>query len=519
MVSVSFSGRLAGMHLRVFAFVFLLLQSGFARPNILVILTDDHRYDAMGFLGHPFLKTPHLDRLATEGVHFKNAYVTTSLCSPSRASILTGLYAHNHRVVDNYHPVSESLTFFPELLQREGYQTAFIGKWHMGDSEEKQRGFDYWLSFKGQGVYVSDPAKLKAKGRFVPQAINSGFNINGKKVPQQGYITDELTDYAEKWLVDKDKKKPFLLYVSHKGVHADFLPPNRHAFKYDKVDIPTPPTPLANPDQFTDPPMWVRNQSNSRHGVEFAYYTGVDMKNYYRRYCEALLAVDDSVGRLLANLEKSGELENTIVLYLGDNGFIFGEHGLIDKRCAYEESVRIPMLMRYPKAIKGGSTVERIVANIDIAPTILNAVGIEGTKAMDGRSFWALATGGTIPDWRKFLIYEYYWERNYPQTPTTHAVIGEDYKYIRYHGIWDQDELYHTKSDPRERTNLFNDPSQKSRVEEMNQALFALLKKSSGQDMPLLPDRGTKYLHRKVGGTKGAPFPGEFYRKAGTNGR
>ncbi len=507
------------MTLRLLILALLVLQPVSARPNILVILTDDHRYDAMGFLGHPFLKTPNLDRLAAEGVHFKNAYVTTSLCSPSRASILTGLYAHNHRVVDNYNPVSESLTFFPELLQKSGYQTAFIGKWHMGDSEEKQRGFDHWLSFKGQGVYVPDPAMLKAKGRFVPQATNSGFNLNGKMVPQKGYITDELTDYAEDWLARKNDEKPFLLYVSHKGVHADFLPPDRYAFKYDKVKIPTPPTPLANPDLFIDPPMWVRNQSNSRHGVEFAYYTGVDMKKYYRRYCEALLAVDDSVGRLLINLERSGELENTVILYLGDNGFIFGEHGLIDKRCAYEESVRIPMLMRYPKSLNPGTTVEKIVANIDVAPTLLEVAGIAAPKAMDGRSFWPLAKGEGIPDWRNYLLYEYYWERNYPQTPTTHAVIGETHKYIRYHGVWDQDELYNTKADPRERKNLFNDSAHQSRIQEMNAALFTLLEESSGQNMPLLPDRGTKYLHRKTDGTKGAPFPEDFYRDAGSSGR
>ena len=502
----------------VFLSIFTLLASA-KRPNILVILTDDHRYDAMGFLGHPFLKTPNMDRLAEEGVHFKNAYVTTSLCSPSRASILTGLYAHNHRVVDNYNPVSKSLTFFPELLQDVGYQTAFIGKWHMGDSEEKQRGFDHWLSFKGQGVYVPDPAMLKAKGRFVPQATNSGFNLNGKKIAQKGYITDELTDYAEDWLAEKDEEKPFLLYLSHKGVHADFLPPDRHAFKYDKVLISTPPTPLANPDLFTDPPMWVQNQSNSRHGVEFAYYTGVDMKKYYRRYCEALLAVDDSVGRLLANLEKSGELENTVVLYLGDNGFIFGEHGLIDKRCAYDESVRIPMLMRYPKSLKAGTTVEKIVANIDVAPTLLEVAGVTPPKHMNGKSFWPLAKGEGSSDWRKYLLYEYYWERNYPQTPTNHAVIGEDYKYIRYHGVWDQDELYDTKSDPKERKNLYNDSAQEARIQEMNQALFDLLADSGGENMPILRDRGSKYLHRKSDGSRGAPFPPGFHRDAGTSGK
>ncbi|MGI9239155.1 MAG: sulfatase family protein [Verrucomicrobiales bacterium] len=511
--------RISRLPLTVALVVSSLLAYADGRPNIVLVLTDDHRYDAMGFLGHPFLETPNLDRLAAEGAHLEKAYVTTSLCSPSRASILTGLYAHNHRVVDNYNPVDESLTFFPQLLQEAGYQTAFIGKWHMGDSEVKQRGFDHWVSFRGQGVYVPDPAMLKAKGRFVPQATNSGFNVNGKKVAQKGYITDELTGYAEEWLADRDSEKPFFLYLSHKGVHADFLPPDRHAFKYDKVEIPMPPNPVTDPAAFTDAPMWVRNQNNSRHGVEFAYYTGLDMAKYYRRYCEALLAVDDSVGRLLTSLEGSGELENTVFLYLGDNGFLFGEHGLIDKRCAYEESVRIPMLLRYPGGIAAGSKVGQIVANIDVAPTLLDAAGVPTPAEMDGRSFWALARGEEVADWREHLLYEYYWERNYPQTPTTHALIGERFKYIRYHGVWDLDELYDVRTDPHERKNLFNDPAQAERVAAMNRQLFELLEESGGSDLPLMPDRGTKYLHRKVGGSRGAPFPPEFYREAGSSGR
>lgn len=500
-----------------------LVAQAESKPNIVVILTDDHRFDALGFLGHPFLKTPNLDRLAAEGAYFENAYVTTSLCSPSRASILTGLYAHNHGVVDNYHPVDESLTFFPENLQKAGYQTAFIGKWHMGNSDVKQRGFDHWVSFRGQGVYAPDPAMLKAKGRFVPQAENTGFNVNGSRVPQTGYITDELTDYAEDWLGGKDDDdKPFFLYLSHKGVHADFLPPDRHAFKFDSQEIAQPPSPVTHPDLFEDPPMWVRNQNNSRHGVEFAYYTGVDLAKYYRRYCEALLAVDDSVGRVLGMLEKLGELEDTVILYLGDNGFLFGEHGLIDKRCAYEESVRIPMLMRYPKRISAGTRVKKIVANIDVAPTLLEVAGVgESGLKMDGLSFWKLAQGQQEADasWREHLLYEYYWERNYPQTPTTHALIGEQYKYIRYHGVWDQDELYDTIADPNERQNLFNDPEHAERIARMNQTLFTLLKETNGKNIPLMPDRGTKFLHRKEGGSKGAPFPDSFYREAGTSGK
>jgi len=168
------------------------------RPNVIFILTDDHRFDAMGFMGHPFLETPHMDRMAKEGVHLTNAFVTTSLCSPSRASILTGLYAHNHGVIDNYNPVPASLRFFPEYLQKAGYETAFVGKWHMGgEHDEPQRGFDYWLSFKGQGTYWADG---HGTSRVVPQTSYDGFNINGNRVPQGGYITDELTDYALTWL-------------------------------------------------------------------------------------------------------------------------------------------------------------------------------------------------------------------------------------------------------------------------------------------------------------------------------
>ena len=238
-----------------------------------------------------------------------------------------------------------------------------------------------------------------------------------------------------------------------------------------------------------------------------------------RRYCETLLAVDDSVGKLLETLKKSGELDNTLVVYLGDNGFLFGEHGLIDKRCAYEESVRIPMLMRYPKAIPAGGKVPQIVANIDVAPTLLEAAGVAVPEGMDGRSFWRIAKGEPVPDWREHLLYEYYWERNYPQTPTTHAVIGERYKYIRYHGVWDTDELYDLQADPQERHNLFNDPAHAERVAAMNASLFELLAGSDGGDMPLMPDRGTKFFHRKTGGDKGATFPDGFYREAGTSGK
>jgi N-acetylglucosamine-6-sulfatase len=494
-----------------------------SRPNIILILTDDHRHDALGFAGHPFLETPNLDRLAAEGAHFRNAYVTTSLCSPSRASILTGLYAHNHQVVDNYHPVREDLVFFPQLLQKAGYETAFIGKWHMGDTDEKQRGFDHWVSFRGQGIYWPHAGGLEVKGRYVPQAYNTGFNVNGRRIPQKGYITDELTTFATGWIAEQlqqDSGRPFFLYLSHKAAHADFLPPNRHAFKYENEPVEVPGSWADTPEKFTDVPLWVRNQRNSRHGVEFAYYSDLDLKTYYRRYCETLLAVDDSVGAILDLLESTGVDGDTIVLYMGDNGFLFGEHGVIDKRCSYEESIRIPMIARAPGIIPAGQSISAIVANIDVAPTLLQVAGVSVPDQMDGRSFAPFLKGRQPQEpWRGFLLYEYYWERNYPQTPTMHAVFNDRIKYTRYHGIWDIDELYDLRNDPHERNNLIHHPEWQDQINSLNARLFGMLEESNGMSMPLMEDRGTKFFHRRRGGSTGAAFPQWFYREAGDSGR
>lgn len=484
------------------------------KPNLLVILTDDHRYDALGFLDHPFLETPNLDRIAKEGVYFENAVVTTSLCSPSRASILTGLYAHNHRVVDNYNPIPDGLVYFPSHLQEGGYETAFIGKWHMGgEIDHVQPGFDHWVAFKGQGVYFGDPSDAKVKGRYVPQVNREGFNVNGKRVPQEGYITDVLTEFATEWLENRDSEKPWMLYLSHKAVHADFLPANRHAYDYEDETFVPPVTWKEKPEAFRDVPMWVQNQHNSRHGSEFAYYTDLDLGTYYKRYCETIKAVDDSTGKLLRHLEESGDLDNTVILYLGDNGFLFGEKGLIDKRNAYEPSVRIPMLMRYPKGVEAGQVRKEVVANIDVGPTMLDFGGVEIPDHMDGASFKSLVTGDS-EDWRDYILYEYYWERNYPHTPTTHALLGERYKYIRYHGIWDVDELFDLEKDPEERINLINDPAHAEIAKNLNTRLFELLEETNGTEMPILKDRGTKFLHRKKGGSPVAKFPDWFHKDA-----
>ncbi len=480
------------------------------RPNVILILTDDHRFDAMGFIGHRFLETPNMDRMAREGVHLANAFVTTSLCSPSRASILTGLYAHNHGVVDNYNPVPASLKFFPEYLQQAGYETAFVGKWHMGgEHDEPQRGFDYWVSFKGQGTYWADG---HGTSRVVPQTSYDGFNVNGNRVPQRGYITDELTDYALAWLRQRTDERPYMLFLSHKAVHSDFVPADRHRGRYARMPVPRPPTLDNTPKNYQDKPMWLRNQRNSRHGVDFAYnLKDFDLAAYYRRYCETLLAVDDSLGRILKHLEDRNELESTVVIYMGDNGFQFGEHGLIDKRTAYEASIRIPLLVMCPALFRGGSKITQMVANIDIAPTILELAGVEPPEHFDGRSFVPLLKGRPTP-WRGALLYEYYWERNYPHTPTTHAIQTGRWKFIRYHGIWDLDELYDMQSDPDETTNLINSPAHQDTVQDLRARLFKLLRETGGSSVPLLPNRGAWFPWRRRDGAESADFPQAFFR-------
>jgi N-acetylglucosamine-6-sulfatase len=475
------------------------LQDGKPR-NMIFVLTDDHRYDAMGFLSKAgFPHTPNLDRLARDGVHFRNAFVTTALCSPSRASILTGLYAHQHRVVDNNHPIRPELIFFPQYLQRIGYETAHIGKWHMGGDAEgdgPQRGFNHWVSFAGQGSYLPTEA---------------GLNVNGIKVPQRGYITDELTDYALQWLERRDVKRPFYLCLSHKAVHSEFIPAERHKGRYANQRFSRPQTWDPAPGKEALRPMWVQNQRNSWHGVDFAYHSALDVGEYYKRYAETLLGVDDSLGRVIEHLQRRGELESTLIVYMGDNGFAFGEHGLIDKRTAYEESMRVPLLMHCPQLFRAGTKVDEVVANIDVAPTLLEVAGLRAPDTMAGESALPLARGERIA-WRNALLYEYYWERNFPHTPTLHAIRGDRYKYIRYQGVWDIDELFDLQADPLEANNLIFSPGHEGIVEKLNRQLFEMLEATDGMSMPLSPDAGNMQRLRRADKAKAAEFPPQLLK-------
>lgn len=460
-----------------------------ARRNVILILSDDHRYDFMGFAGGPeFLETPNMDRMAANGAYLQNAFVATSLCSPSRASILTGQYAHRHGVVDNQRPVPEGTVFFPQHLQKAGYQTAFIGKWHMGhQSDEPRRGFDHWVSFRGQGDY-----------------FNPTLNVNGKRGRFRGYTTDVLTEQAIRWLKGK-RPGPFFLYLSFKAVHYPFEPAPRHRGRYEKAKIKYPETMANTEENYRSQPHWVRERRYGIHGIDHMQTGPFDddpvpsFDDLYRRYCETVHGLDENLGRVLDWLDQAGLAESTLVIYTSDNGFALGEHGFYDKRDAFEESIRVPMLAYAPGLIRPGTKITEMVQNVDVAPTILEVAGcpIPKRPTVDGRSFLPLLAGEEIP-WRDEILYEYYWERNFPATPTVFALRSDRYKYIYYHGVWDRNGFYDLKTDPVERHNLITVPAYGEMIAAMRKRLFDNLEATGGMQIPLRRPSGEQFYDRKL---------------------
>ncbi|MBK9166233.1 MAG: sulfatase [Bryobacterales bacterium] len=443
------------------------------RPNIVFVLMDDVRWDELGFAGHPFARTPNIDRLAREGVMFRNAFATTPLCSPSRASFLTGLYPHNHGITDNTDrsPRTHKLKTFPMALQAAGYDTAFIGKWHMGLDARPRPGFSHWVSFKGQGDYT-DPE----------------FNIDGKAEKQTGYATDLLNERAVAFARQK-RDRPFLLYVSHKAVHpyllqaADgsvsgdgrFLPAERHQNLYAGLPVPRRPN-AAHPPK-GKPALERKIGDLPPLGPD----TGTDDETIRNRQ-RMLAAADDGVGELHKTLSKMGQLDNTIFIFTSDHGYFYGEHGLsVERRLAYEEALRIPLVIRYPKLAKAGSKIDPMVLSIDVAPTLIEIAGATAQGAMDGRSFLPLLRGKTN-GWRKSFLIEYYSDRVFPRVLTMgyKAVRTGRWKYIHYLEIPGADELYDLSVDPYEMTNLAADPGAAKALADMKEELRRLLKETGG---------------------------------------
>jgi|TARA_B110000977_G_scaffold6428_1_gene8988 N-acetylglucosamine-6-sulfatase len=436
------------------------------RPDVVFILLDDLRYDALSFLDHPYVETPHIDKLREQGAWMENAFVTTSICCPSRATFLTGTYASRHGVIDN-----ETSEYNPEItppvskyLQDAGYRTAMIGKWHMGSSGQARPHFDEWLSFDGQGKY------------YDPEFIYT----DGSREKLKGYTTDILTDRAIDFVQRQPEGQPFFLMLSHKAVHEPFQPAPRHkaAFGAKTMD----PEPVSWNDTFEGKPDWQRRQRTrdvrwnwrTRDVEEEKLPDAIALepwkkKKKYVDQLRCLAAVDDGVGRLVEVLRERGNLDNTLIVFTSDNGYFHLEHRRWDKRLAYEESLRIPMVVVYPGRIEAGATITEMVSNVDFAPTVLSYAGIPMPEQMQGASMQPLFEGGAT-NWRDTIFYEY-WTDLVHAIPTMKAVRTERFKLIQYPELDDIAELYDLERDPHEMKNLAQDPEYASVLQQMERRL------------------------------------------------
>ena len=441
----------------LFACLLLCTSALTAAPNVLLVLCDDLRPAALGCYGSPHVKTPNIDQLAKEGVLFKNAFCTTSLCSPSRASILSGLYAHKHGVTNNFTEYPADLASFPKQLQKAGYATGYIGKWHMGENNDEPRpGFDHFVTHKGQGSY-----------------FDTEFNLNGKKREKiKGYYTTVVTDLALDWLKQRPKDKPWCLMLGHKAPHSFYTPEEKYAHAFDDVRVPYP----ASAFKLDGKPEWVKQRLNTWHGIYGPLFEWrkkfpdsrpeavKDFENMVHGYWGTILSVDDSVGRLRNWLEEAGQLENTLVIFMGDNGLLEGEHGMVDKRTAHDPSIRIPIIARHPSlaATDSGKVIEQMALTIDIAPSVLDLCDAEPLKGIHGKSFVNLVKQGD-PEWRTSFFYYCNYEKQFPYTPNVRAVRTDEWLYAHYpHGDGQPDrhqhELYNLPSDPEQVKNLASNP-------------------------------------------------------------
>ena len=496
--------------------------------NIIYIMSDDHSYQTISAYDKRFIQTPNIDRLANEGVRFTNSFVANSISGPSRACILTGKHSHANGFTDNSSTFDGSQQTYPKLLQKAGYETAIIGKWHLTSAPT---GFDYSEILIGQGIYYNAP-----------------FIKNGKQVPSKGYVTNVITEKAIDWMENiHDKNKPFCLLLHHKAPHRTWMPDTcdlqlfsdttfelpanfyddyngRQAAHEQKMSI------IKDMDLVYDLKMADKeNEIHTTTGLENAgrsmynsmtpeekaawdaHYDPIIQKfkkdklsgkqlsewkyqQYMRDYLATVLAVDENIGRLLNYLEKIGELDNTIIVYTSDQGFFLGEHGWFDKRFMYEECQRMPLIIRYPKAIKAGSTSNAISMNVDFAPTFLDFAGVDIPSDIQGASLKPILVneGKTPADWRKAAYYHYY---EYPAEHSVKRHYGirtQDFKLIHFYNDIDEWEMYDMKADPREMNNVFGKPE----YAKVQKELMELLQDTQKQYKDTDPDEKEKVLFK-----------------------
>ncbi|TRX66415.1 sulfatase [Carboxylicivirga sp. M1479] len=502
------------------------------RPNILFIMTDDHTTQAMSCYGSELIETPNLDRIANEGMRFDNCYVTNAICAPSRAVIMTGKFSHVNGVTDNAKVFNGMQQTYPKILQKAGYQTAMIGKWHLGSSPT---GFDYWSVLPGQGNY------------YQPEFIEMGDTIT-----VDGYVTDVITDKAIKWLKDRNDQQPFAMVYQHKAPHRNWMPAPRHLGVFEDKVFPKPETlfddyqgrgsaareqemeigqhmwdawdfKLASKeelDKFGANNTLAAITDAKHHDVAGANKREDDLKKLYRVYSRmtkqqqelwhkayakriakfkedhlsdkellawkyqlymrdymaCLLSLDENVGRLLKHLEESGELDNTIVVYTSDQGFFLGEHGWFDKRIMYEECYRMPLLVRYPKAIKAGTQSSALAMNLDFAPTFLDYAGLDVPKDMQGVSLRPVFENeGLAPkSWREATYYHYYEYPSWHSVKRHYGMRTNRYKLIHFYNDVDEWELYDMEKDPQELSNVIYQEEYKAIAQKLKEQLKQL---------------------------------------------
>lgn len=492
------------------------------RPNIVFIMSDDHAYQAISAYGHGLNKTPHIDRLATEGAIFTRACVTNSICAPSRAVMLTGKHSFVNGKVDNVQPFNWDQDNFPKLLQKAGYQTAMIGKIHL---DGLPQGFDFSMVLPGQGHYY-----------------NPDFLVNGERKRFEGYVTEITTEFALKWLEeDREKDKPFLLIYNQKAPHRNWQPAPKYLTLFDDTTF-TPPATFYDDDtdykgrgtaaktqemEIDGHAMWghdfklmvdpdgketdfvkqfqrlnekQRAQWNAAYGPKNQEFLDSYKKSgerpfdarekeialwkynrYIKDYLRTIQSVDDGVGEVLEYLETNGLLDNTIVVYTSDQGFYLGEHGWFDKRFMYEESFRTPLLMRYPKEIKEGTVINKLVQNLDFAPTLLDYAGVAIPPEMQGKSFRKLVSGST-DEWRDAVYYTYYEYPSVHMVKRHYGVATDRYKLMHFYYDIDEWEMYDLEKDPSELNNVYDDPAYAAVRDELHGKLQDLRKEYGDSD-------------------------------------
>ncbi len=474
-------------------------------PNIIFIMADDHAAHALSCYGSRINQTPNLDRLAQEGVRFQNCFCTNSICAPSRASILTGMYSHRNGVIDNSKSLKKNLITFPELLQSQGYHTALIGKYHL---KTDPVGFNDWSVLPGQGHYY-----------------NPDFIINGKQQRFTGHVTTIITDQVLDWLQNNKQQKPFCLLYQFKAPHSNFMPALEYLDNYVGKDIPLPDTFFDDyatrsaaareatmriaEDMFgswhlklgpqPDEPEWIRNyweivfdrlnkEQQKRWNAAYeprnkdfrqANLKGDDLaiwkyQRFIKDYLRCIDGIDHNVGRVLDYLDRAGLANDTMVIYTSDQGFFLGEHGWWDKRFMYEESIRMPLLVRYPREIPSGTVQEDIVLNIDLAPTLLDMAGVSAPAAMQGRTFSKLLRNEKVSDWRQEMYYHYYEYPGRPQVKKHYGIRTQRYKLIRFYDDIDAWEFYDLQQDPLELNNGYTRPEYQTVISDLKAKLKQL---------------------------------------------